>query len=260
MKEYKSTDFYSASQVAENYATVQAEKILKQNREIKKSHRRYFNRVLFFQRVQKIYSSLSEGDNFLIFVKFNSLDDHQLVFREIAKQAISFEGDCFIKFDRSVLVDLSNLDNRWEYMCQRLFYLSPNGLFYFKDVDSFSKVLRIILNLEKEDKFLSSVLMIRDCKIFYDFSSSNQSTTLRSFYSTAQSKPEILLKVSDTINHTNFAVLKSLDSTEIVSRLALSAHINLPTSLGYNLIDFLKNKDIYANSTTINEKSEEKSL
>lgn len=113
-------------------------------------------------------------------------------------------------------------------------------MFYFKNSDDFSKVLRLLLKLEKDEKFLSSVLLIRDCNIFYDFSASTYSDYLRSFYSAAQSKPEILLKIADMVNYSNSLVLNSLDSSDLISKLEENARTTLPLDLNYNLLNFLK--------------------
>lgn len=137
-------------------------------------------------------------------------------------------------------MDLSNLDKNLEPVCQHLFYLSPNGMFFFREFSDFSMVLRIILKLEKEEKFLSSVLMIRDSTVFYDFSSSAQSETLRSFYLTAQSKPEILLKISDAVQSLNFRLLGTLDSSDLVTRIEAGASAGLTFNLTHGLVDFLK--------------------
>lgn len=103
MKLNKITKFNSnLNNSSANYATIQAENILRQNRSAKKSHRRYFNRVLFIQRVQKLYSAFCENNNFLIFLKFTSVDDLELVLREIKKHISSDKENFFVKFDRSV--------------------------------------------------------------------------------------------------------------------------------------------------------------
>lgn len=88
--------------LAGSYARNQTENILRQNRSVKKSHRRYFNRVLFIQRVQKLYSVFCRSNDFIIFIKFTSSTDRELLLAEIKKHTPIASQDWFIKLDRSV--------------------------------------------------------------------------------------------------------------------------------------------------------------